>query len=73
MMAGVYAKSLRKADHTRTFSIRDVAPRGWEVVYAADDAVVKAVRYDDWHRVERAKKVFAREALMLRDAGWVES
>jgi hypothetical protein len=72
MMACVYARSLRKAHQSRRFSIRDAAPRGWEVVDEANDAV-KTVHYDDWHRVERAKAVFAMEASKLRDAGWDES
>ena len=35
--------------------------------------VVRIVRYDDWHRVERALLHFAREAVTLRENGWIEA
>jgi hypothetical protein len=69
----MYARQLRKAAHTRRFTIRDTGTSGWEVLDEQDSRVVKSVLYDDWHRVERAKAAFAVEALTLRDAGWTES
>jgi hypothetical protein len=69
----MYLKSFHKAPHTRRFSIRDTGKCGWEVVEEKDSEIVKSVRYDDWHRVERARAAFALEARNLRDAGWTES
>jgi hypothetical protein len=34
---------------------------------------VRAVRYRDWHRVERAKLAFAHQATTLEQAGWIEA
>lgn len=36
-----------------------------------DSLVVSRKVYDDWHRVERARRVFAQEAEALCQAGWV--
>lgn len=69
----MYARFLRKAAHTRRFTVRDTGTSGWEVLDEKDSKVVKSVLYDDWHRVERAKASFALEALTLREAGWQES
>jgi hypothetical protein len=68
----MYARSFRKAAHTRRFSIRDTGTSGWEVLDEKDSKVLKSVLYDDWHRVERAKAAFALEANQLRDSGWIE-
>ena len=69
----MYARSFRKAEEIRKFTIRDDGTRGWEVLDERGATVLKSVRYDDWHRVERAKAAFAVEAATLREAGWVES
>lgn len=69
----MYARSLRKAAHTRRFSIRDTGTSGWQVLDEQDSQIVKTALYDDWHRVERAKAAFAVEATMLRKAGWTEA
>ncbi|MGH8189506.1 MAG: hypothetical protein ACREUC_23315 [Steroidobacteraceae bacterium] len=69
----MYARSFRRAEETRKFTIRDDGTRGWEVLDERGATVLKNVRYDDWHRVERAKAAFAAEAATLREAGWVES
>jgi hypothetical protein len=38
-----------------------------------DSRVVRRVLYDDWHRVERARKIFTQEADTLCQSGWVNS
>ena len=68
----MYARSLRNANQIRTFTIRPAHSRGWEVVDEQDSTIVKSVRYDDWHRVERARARFALEAWFLRQHGWIE-
>ena len=70
----MYAKLLRKAAHTRRFTIHQHAESaGWQVVDERDSVVVKYALYHDWHRVERAKQAFAIEAVMLAESGWVEA
>ena len=69
----MYARILRKADHTKRFTIHQTDAAGWEVREEQDSRVVRTARYFDWHRVERAKMVFAREAARLEDAGWTDA
>jgi hypothetical protein len=68
----MYARTLRKAEQERRFSIVDAGAAGWEVRHELDQRVVKRVLYDDWHRVERARMAIAQEAETLKDAGWNE-
>lgn len=69
----MYLRLLRKAEQTRRFTIIDTEPSGWEVREERDSRVIRRVRYNDWHRVERARAAFAIEAASLADAGWVEA
>ncbi|HEY6362627.1 MAG TPA: hypothetical protein VIX63_16060 [Vicinamibacterales bacterium] len=69
----MYAQNFRRAAHTKRFSIIDTGSSGWEVREEQNSRVVRIVRYDDWHRVERALLHFAREAVTLRENGWVEA
>jgi len=69
----MYARSFRKADRTRRFTITDSRGSGWEVREEQDSQVIRSVRYTDWHRVERARMAFASQALRLEHAGWKES
>ena len=67
----MYARSLRKAVHTRRFSIRPLPSLGWEVREETDAGVVEHV-LTDWHRVERAIAQFKKEEETLRARGWIE-
>ena len=69
----MYARIFRKAAETRRFIVTDAGSAGWEVREETDSQLIRSVRYDDWHRVERALMHFAREAAVLRDRGWVEA
>jgi hypothetical protein len=69
----MYARTYRKAEQERRFSITDRGPAGWEVKDVQDSHIVRCVVYDDWHRVERARMTFAYEGEKLKDAGWSES
>ena len=69
-MPRMYARTVRKDDQTRRFTISDAGNSGWEVREEEDDHVLKLVVYSDWHRVERARMAFATEAA---DAGWVDA
>ena len=66
----MFARELYRAGHTRKFSITDVG-NGWEVRDEQDSRVLKAVRYTDWHRVERALNMITLQIDQLEDAGWV--
>jgi hypothetical protein len=65
----MYARTLRKDDQTRRFTISDAGLSGWEVREEEADQLLRRVVYQDWHRVERARMAFA--AAML-EAGWVD-
>jgi len=69
----MYARSFRKANQIRRFTITDSRGSGWEVREEQDSRVIWSVRYTDWHRVERARMMFATQALSLEDSGWKES
>ena len=66
----MYARTLRKAEQERRFSIVDAGTAGWEVRHELDQRVVKRVLYDDWHRVERAMLTWQLEIEQLTEKGW---
>ena len=68
----MYAKVFRKAAHVRRLTVR-TAHEGWQVVDERDSTVIKCINYQDWHRVERALAMFAAEASLLTETGWIES
>jgi hypothetical protein len=67
----MFARALHKDQHKKRFSIVQTG-RFWEVLEEQDSLVVRRMVYDDWHRVERAKRVFTQEVASLCQAGWVE-
>ena len=67
----MFARALHKDQHEKRFSIVQTG-RFWEVLEEQDSRVVRRMVYDDWHRVERAKRVFTQEVASLCQAGWVE-
>jgi len=69
----MYARKFEKAGQTRRFTITSAGAEGWEVREEEDSRVVRSARYTDWHRVERARMTFAKEAATLESAGWKES
>lgn len=64
-----FEQTLRKNDHTRRFEILTEA-QGWRVVEREDTTVLREALYTDWHRVERARRVFAIEMSSLKAEGW---
>ena len=66
-----FAKSIKKADHVRRYLIRPTNT-GWEVREEQDSQVVRQVCYQDWHRVEHARRAFVMELSNLREEGWQE-
>ena len=68
----MYARALSNATHNRRFTVRRAPGVGWEIRDEIDTRVLKRIQYEDWHRVERAKAIFALEALALKERGWTE-
>ena len=68
----MYARTFHKANQTRRFTIETTQPSGWEVREEHDSRVIRSAHYTDWHRVERARMTFAREAVSLESTGWTE-
>lgn len=64
-----FIKQLRNREHVRRYSILTTRA-GWEVLEEQDSRIVRQSCYTDWHRVERARRVFALEVSNLRDQGW---
>ncbi len=62
-------QELEKAQHVRRYSIQTTS-RGWEVKQEQDSQVVRQTCYQDWHRVERARRAFVIEMINLRQEGW---
>jgi hypothetical protein len=69
----MYRRMFQKAGQTKRFTITDAGSSGWEVREEQDSHVVWSTSYTDWHRVERARMTFAREAADLASSGWKES
>ena len=66
----MFSIRLRRADHVRHYSIRSAHHTGWEVSLEEDREVTRQIRYDDWHRVERALELVRREVADLAAQGW---
>jgi len=66
-----FVKLFRQANHVRRFSIESTRD-GWSVRKEEDDRVLQEARYNDWHRVERARRAFVIEMATLQKQGWRE-
>jgi len=64
-----FDKQLKYLDNTRRYSILTI-DTGWEVREERDSKVVKQVSYQDWHRVERARRSITIELDKLQSKGW---
>ena len=67
----MFSKSLRYQEQTRRYSIAQI-DSGWEVREERGSEVVKQVYYQDWHRVERARRSITIELNDLQRQGWSE-
>lgn len=67
----MFQLTLRLANHVRRYSILAISPSGWEVKFEEDQEVRRRHRYEDWHRVERARASFEREVDELQEQGWL--
>lgn len=66
----MFALTLCHADHVRRYSIARTGLLGWEIRYEEDATLRRLDHYQDWHRVERALALFARETSALQQSGW---
>ena len=64
-----FAKSLRKADPSAITASRPPTVGG-KCAKSGDSKVVRQKRCHDWHRVERARRVFTIKLDLLRQEGW---
>jgi hypothetical protein len=64
-----FSRKLQYLDHTRRYSIA-ATTEGWEVREERDSEVVRQAHYQDWHRVERARRSFAIQMKDLQAKGW---
>jgi hypothetical protein len=64
------AINLRRADHTRSYSICHSNDSGWEVRLEEDRELKHQVCYNDWHRVERAIAMVRLQVSELTAQGW---
>jgi hypothetical protein len=65
----MFSIRLMNAEHVRRYSISSLADGGWEVTRQQDGELTRSC-YHDWHRVERARSVFALEVSQLTERGW---
>lgn len=68
----MFHKSLRREQQTRHYSI-SATDTGWEVREERDSQVVRTAHYQDWHRVERARRSIRIELDELQKNGWQEA
>ena len=66
----MFARTLRRHDHTRDYTICAAGTDGWEVRLEEDRTLRRLDHYRDWHRVERALASFEREVEELTASGW---
>jgi hypothetical protein len=66
-----FDKSLKFLEKTRRYSIA-ATDAGWEVREERDSQIVRKVHYQDWHRVERARRSISIELDVLQRQGWSE-
>lgn len=64
-----FDKQLKYLENTRRYSIL-TTDAGWEVREERDSQIVKKVSYQDWHRVERARRSITIELDELQRKGW---
>jgi hypothetical protein len=66
----MFSVSLQRDGHLRRYSIHMSPRTGWEVKLETDRRLARHDHYHDWHRVERAREVFAHEVSELTARGW---
>ena len=62
----MFSSELTHNGHTRRLTITRNGV-GWEIREERDSEVVRTTTYSDWHRVERARQMFALENRLPMD------
>jgi hypothetical protein len=73
MTTPLFAITLVRADHFRSFYVRPARSTGWEASEHHDQRIVQQQRYTDWHRVEHTLSRFRHEITELCAQGWCEA
>lgn len=66
----MFMLQLSRGEQTRQYVVRDRI-EGWELEERENWRTIRSVRYQDWHRVERAIAVIRFEAESLERDGWI--
>ena len=69
----VFAKTLVRGCHVRSFQILEVPEAGWIASQETDWQITHRRWYTDWHRVERTATRYMREVAESRHEGWIEA
>jgi len=64
---------LRRGTETRSFSVTNNRPAGWVLHEQSNCETVRTVRFNDWHRVERAIDLIRQDVAALELEGWKPS
>ena len=66
----MFTRELRQGEHVKKFTISESPKAGWEVREEADSKLVRVDRYNDWHRLERARLRIDAAVAELEHSGW---
>ena len=66
----MFARTLRRQEHTRDYVISPAGRDGWGVRLEEDRTLRRLDHYREWDRVERALASFEREVEGLTGRGW---
>jgi hypothetical protein len=69
----LFATTLVRNEHVRSFQVRSVQSGGWEACRTEDQGVPERQYHADWHRVEQTLAHFNREIGELLAHGWREA
>jgi hypothetical protein len=69
----LFAATLVRDRHVRSFQVRLARAGGWEAWQQVDQQIVEQQRHTDWQRVEQTLARFAREIEDLLEQGWSET
>lgn len=72
MTKALFATTLVRENHVRTFAVQPALSAGWEVFEHEDHRLTRRQHHSDWHRVEHSLARFAQAIEDLRQQGWRE-
>ena len=66
----MFLLELSRGTETRSFLVKNVELKGWELSEVENRHPVRRVHYRDWHRVERAIAWIRYQADLMQEEGW---